>query len=74
MSRADRHTRAALDVAAWLDEIGEKKRANDVRAVCRSLSTARVTMAALYRDNMALRGAIDQPPDFGHQGKGASES
>lgn len=56
MSRAERHTRAALDVAAWLDSIGEPKRANDVRSVCRSLSTARVTMAALHRDNMELRG------------------
>jgi len=55
MSRAERHTREALDVVAFLESIGETKRANDVRAVCRSLTTARVTMSALHRDNMALR-------------------
>lgn len=55
MSRAERHTLAAMDVAKWLDEQGEHKRANDVRSVCRSLSTARVTMSVLHRDNMALR-------------------
>lgn len=57
MSRAERHTRAAGEVAEFLDSIGEPKRANDVRAVVRSLSTARVTMAALHRDNMDLRRA-----------------
>lgn len=56
MSRAERHTAAAYDVAAWLEQQGEHKRANDVRAVCRSLSTARITMATLHRDNMELRG------------------
>lgn len=56
MSRAERHTLAAREVAGFLDSIGEHKRANDVRSVCKSLSTARTTMAALHRDNMALRG------------------
>ena len=59
MSRACRHTSAAREVAAWLDDQGEHKRANDVRAICRSLSTARVTMGHLHRDNMALRKQID---------------
>ncbi len=56
MSRAERHSKAAREAAEFLDSIGEYKRANDVRAVVNSLSTARVTMAALHRDNMELRG------------------
>lgn len=67
MSRAARHTLAAMNVADWLDSIGEHKRANDIRAVCRSLSTARATMSALHQDNMALRQGIDQPPKSVHQ-------
>ena len=55
MSRAERHTQAAMEVAAWLDEQGEPFRANAVRSVCRSLSTARATMSALHRDNAELR-------------------
>lgn len=55
MSRAERHTQAAMDVAAWLDEQGEPFRANAVRSVCRSLSAARATMSALHRDNTELR-------------------
>jgi hypothetical protein len=57
MSRAERHTLAAMDVAQWLDEQGDHFRANAVRNVCRSLSVARVTMATLHRDNMDLRAA-----------------
>jgi hypothetical protein len=34
---------------------GQVKRANGVRSVCNSLSTARVTMSVLHRDNTALR-------------------
>ena len=57
MSRAERHTKAAQEVVNFLDGIGESKRANDVRAVIRSLSTSRVTLALLHRDNMELRNA-----------------
>jgi transposase InsO family protein len=55
MSRAERHTLAAMDVAQWLDDQGDHFRANAVRSVCRSLSTARATMSALRRDNAELR-------------------
>lgn len=67
MSRAERHTQAAREVAAWLDEQGEHFRANAVRAICRSLSTARVTMAALHRDNADLR-RVETRADSAHEG------
>lgn len=47
----------ARSVAEFLDSIGEHKRANDVRAVCRSNDGYRVTLQQLHRDNMALRQA-----------------
>lgn len=46
----------ARKVAAFLDSIGEHKRANDVRRVCRSNDSYRITLQQLHRDNMALRG------------------
>src|SRR5688500_7026878 len=52
----------ARDVAAFLDWIGEHKRANDVRRVCRSNDSYRVTLATLHRDNMDLRGGKVAPP------------
>lgn len=45
----------ARKVADFLDSIGEHKRANDVRRVCRSNDSYRVTLQTLHRDNMALR-------------------
>ena len=47
--------RTARDVAEFLDGIGQHKRANDVRRVCRSNDTYRTTLQALHRDNMDLR-------------------
>ena len=62
MSRADIHARACGEAADFLDGIGEKKRANDVRAMLRSYSTSRTTNSALHRDNMELRSAAGQGP------------
>ena len=45
----------AKNVAAFLDTIGEHKRANDVRKLCRSNAQLRVTARALLSDNIALR-------------------
>ncbi|WP_305096500.1 hypothetical protein [Croceibacterium aestuarii] len=45
----------ARDVALFLDSIDEHKRANDVRRVCRSNDSYRVTLSQLHKDNMALR-------------------
>jgi hypothetical protein len=47
-----------MDVAAHLDRQGDAFRANAVRSVCKSLSTARVTMAVLHRDNARLRDQL----------------
>jgi hypothetical protein len=45
----------ARKVADFLDSIGEHKRANDVRQVCRSNDGYRQTLAKLHKDNMALK-------------------
>lgn len=45
----------AMAVAKFLDGIGEHKRANDVRRICRSNASYRTTLQMLHRDNMALR-------------------
>lgn len=49
------HRGEALAVAQFLDSIGEHKRANDVRRVCRSLAGTQATLKVAYRDNMKLR-------------------
>lgn len=56
MSRTERRLAQARQVAAFLDDIGEPKYANDVRDVCRSLDAARHALSQLHRDNMELRG------------------
>jgi hypothetical protein len=45
----------ARDVAAWLKEQGEHKRANDVLAIIRSFENAQGMNRVLHRDNMELR-------------------
>lgn len=55
-TRAQTAVRQAREVADFLDGIGEHKRANDVRRVCRSNDSYRVTLQQLHKDNMALRG------------------
>ncbi|MBL4858666.1 MAG: hypothetical protein JKY36_05650 [Erythrobacter sp.] len=45
----------AREVADFLDSIGEHKRANDVRRVCRSNDSYRGTLSVLHRDNQLLR-------------------
>ncbi len=55
MARSEAHLRQAREVAEFLYGIGERKRANDVRNLCRSLDTARGTLKALHKDNMELR-------------------
>ncbi len=71
MSRAERHTLAAMDVAQWLDDQGDHFRANAVRSVCKSLSTARTTMAVLHRDNRELRARIESRADPAHDDSGS---
>lgn len=53
--RAKRAVAEARKVATFLDKIGCPKMANDVRRVCRSNDSYRVTLSTLHRDNMALR-------------------
>jgi hypothetical protein len=50
--------KVAREVAAFLDAMGERKRANDVRRVCRTNDAYRATMQVLHRDNMALRAQL----------------
>lgn len=50
----------AMGVANWLDGISQRKRANDVRRLCRSNAGYRATLATLHRDNMNLRARIAQ--------------
>jgi hypothetical protein len=49
--------KAAREVADFLDSLGEHKRANDVRALCRSNDSLRTTCSLLHRDNAQLREA-----------------
>lgn len=57
--RAERAVGQAMDVATYLDGIGEAKRAEDVRRVCRSNRAYRGTLQQLHRDNMRLRGGLE---------------
>lgn len=54
-ARAEKAVADARKVADFLDEIGCPKMANDVRRVCRSNDSYRVTLSQLHKDNMALR-------------------
>jgi hypothetical protein len=54
-ARSVRAVDDARKVADFLDSIGEHKRANDVRHVCRSNDSFRITLKTLHCDNMALR-------------------
>lgn len=74
MGRADQHHRAAIEVAQFLDSIGEHKRANDVRAIYRSLASARSTLSTIHSDNLRLCAELDRERQIGHQGIGARES
>jgi hypothetical protein len=49
----------ARKVADFLDGIGEYKRANDIRHVCRSNDSYRTTLQVLHRDNAQLRVTIE---------------
>lgn len=57
-ARAEAAVDAARKAADHLDELGEHKMANDVRRVCRSNDSYRVTLSTLHRDNMVLRARL----------------
>jgi hypothetical protein len=48
----------AQGVASYLDGISERKRANDVRRLCRSNVNYRSHLATLQNDNMQLRARV----------------
>jgi hypothetical protein len=48
----------AQSVASYLDGISERKRANDVRRLCRSNVGIRTHLVALQHDNMQLRARV----------------
>lgn len=57
--RADAKERAANAVVEYLDGIGQRKYANDVRSIIRSARNARITARNLARDNRSARnGAV----------------
>lgn len=51
--------RAGAALIEWLDAQGERKRANDLRSIMRSLASARTTCSVLHRDNVALRNEVE---------------
>lgn len=56
-ARADRRVELAREAAAFLDSVGEHKRANDVRSLCVANASYKVTLSQLHKDNMILRSA-----------------
>lgn len=48
----------AQGVASYLDGISQRKRANDVRCLCRSNVGYRTHLVALQHDNMQLRARV----------------
>lgn len=59
--RAVAAVRAARKAAAYLAQVGQHKRANDVLRVCRSNEAYRGTLQLLHRDNMMLRPPPTDP-------------
>lgn len=53
-------SRSGPALIAWLEEQGERKRANDLRTILRSLSTSRANNSVLHRDNAQLRREIER--------------
>lgn len=58
MGDSEKTVEEARKVAEHLDTIGEHKRANDIRRLCRSNSSMRTTLKLLRQDNMELRAKI----------------
>lgn len=56
LNRSERRQQNGYDVADFLDAIDERKRANDIRALCRTLAMSRATSRSLHRELMMLRG------------------
>lgn len=63
-AKADRRVQVAREAADYLDSIGERKRANDVRSVCRANASYKTTLAQLHRDNMDLRNKFVAADSF----------
>lgn len=57
-SRAVTIVNTAQGVASYLDGISQRKRANDVRRLCRSNVGIRAHLATLQNDNTQLRARV----------------
>ncbi|WBQ15012.1 hypothetical protein [Sphingobium yanoikuyae] len=57
-SRAVTAVNTAMGVASYLDGIAERKRANDVRRLCRSNTSYCARLSTLHHDNMQLRARV----------------
>lgn len=56
--KSDAADRGAREAADYLESLGQHKRAEDIRAACRSLASARATLKTLHRDNMEIRAQL----------------
>jgi hypothetical protein len=61
MSRMNARIATARGVADFLDGIGEPKRAEDVRALCRSATCLQATAASVHRELEDTRRAAGLP-------------
>lgn len=59
-SNAKRRIEEAREAADFLASIGEHKRAECVRSVCRANSSYAVTLAQLHGDNAGLRAQLQE--------------
>ena len=61
MSKAENRVKAARAAADHLESLGEHKRAEDVRALCRSFSILRMTTSSIHRELEETRRAAGLP-------------
>jgi hypothetical protein len=60
MSEPAKVVNQAMGVASYLDGIGERKRANDIRRVCRSNGAYRSNLSQLHKENRQIRATVAQ--------------
>lgn len=61
MNRIERRSEDARKVAQFLEDSGEHKRAEDIRALCRSAACLRAVASALHRELEDTRRACGLP-------------
>lgn len=61
MTRGETRIAEARKVAAFLDGLGETKRAEDVRALCRSFAVLKATTSSIHKELEETRRAAGMP-------------